>query len=123
MEAIIARVESEHHNINLFRENTGRFFETHPDLTQSPQIVHSVRSRLKELQPLREKIQRKSSTEDPITPENVFDRITDIAGVRVLHLYQAQFTQIHRAINQKQNPNTPNFSLDAKGKYNVIYTV
>ena len=101
MATIIARVESELHGIDLFRENTVRFFETHPNLTQSPQIVHSVRSRLKDLQHLREKIQRKSSTEDPITPENIFDRITDIAGVRVLHLFQTQFTQIHRAINQK----------------------
>ena len=101
MEGIIARVESERHNIDLFRENTVRFFETHPDLTQSPQIVHSVKSRLKDLEHLREKIQRKSSTQDPITLENIFDRITDIAGVRVLHLYQTQFTQIHSAINQK----------------------
>lgn len=101
MEAIIARVERELHNINLFRENTARFFETHPDLTQSPQIVHSVKSRMKDSQHLREKVQRKSLTEDPITPENIFDRVTDIAGVRVLHLYQAQFTQIHRVINQK----------------------
>ena len=101
MEAIIERVQSELHAIDLFRENTVRFFETHPNLTQSPQIVHSVRSRMKNLQPLREKVQRKSSTEDPITPENIFARITDIAGVRVLHLYQAQFTQIHQAINQK----------------------
>ncbi|MDD9973298.1 MAG: (p)ppGpp synthetase, partial [Candidatus Poribacteria bacterium] len=101
METIIDQVQSKRHDIDLFRENTVRFFETHPDLTQSPQIVHSVRSRMKDLQHLREKIQRKSSTEDPITPENIFDRVTDIAGVRVLHLYQAQFTQIHRAINQK----------------------
>jgi ppGpp synthetase/RelA/SpoT-type nucleotidyltranferase len=101
METIIEQVQSKLHDIDLFRENTARFFETHPDLTQPPQIVHSVKSRIKDLQRLREKIQRKSSTEDPITPENIFDRITDIAGVRVLHLYQAQFTQIHSAINQK----------------------
>ena len=101
MEAIIERVQSELHSIDLFRDYTVRFFETHPDLTQSPQIVHSVKSRLKDLQHLREKIQRKSSTEDPITPENIFNRITDIAGVRVLHLYQAQFSRIHRAITQK----------------------
>ena len=103
METIIERVQSELHSIDLFRENTVRFFETHPNLTQSPQIVHSVKSRIKDWQHLREKIQRKSSTEDPITAENIFDRITDIAGVRVLHLYQAQFTQIHCAINQKLN--------------------
>ena len=104
MDAIIARVQSELHSINLFRENTVRFFETHPRLTQPtqpPQVVHSVKSRMKDFKHLRKKIQRKSSTEDPITPENIFDRITDIAGVRVLHLYQAQFTQIHRAINEK----------------------
>lgn len=101
MEAIIARVQGELHGIDLFREYTVRFFETHPDLTQSPQIVHSVKSRLKDLEHLREKIQRKSPADDPITPENIFDRVTDIAGVRVLHLCQAQFTDIHRAINQK----------------------
>ena len=101
MEAIMAQVQTEFHNIDLFRANTVRFFETHPNLTQSQQIVHSVKSRMKDLQHLREKVQRKSSTEDPITPENIFDRVTDIAGVRVLHLYQAQFTQIHRAINQR----------------------
>lgn len=101
MEVIIEQVQSKLHDIDLFRENTARFFETHPNLTQSPQIIHSVRSRIKDLEHLREKIQRKSSTENPITPENIFDRITDIAGIRVLHLYQAQFTQIHSAINQK----------------------
>ena len=101
METIIARVQTELHSIDLFRENTVRFFETHPKLTQSPQIVHSVKSRLKDSQHLRKKIQRKSSPENPITPENIFDRVTDIAGVRVLHLYQAQFTQIHRAIHEK----------------------
>ena len=101
MEAILRLVQSKLHDIDLFRENTVRFFETHPDLIQPPQIVHSVKSRTKNLEHLREKIQRKSSTEDPITPENIFDRITDIAGVRVLHLCQSQFTQIHSAINQK----------------------
>ena len=101
MEAIIARVESKLHDIDLFRASIARFFETHPALTQPPPIVHSVKSRIKDFQHLREKIQRKSSTEDPITPENIFDRITDLAGVRVLHLYQAQFSQIHRAMTQK----------------------
>jgi putative GTP pyrophosphokinase len=101
MEAIIKRVQSKFHDIDLFRKYVINFFETHPGLTQSPQIVHSIKSRMKDLQHLREKVQRKSSTEDPITPENIFDRITDIAGVRVLHLYQAQFPQIHRAIIQK----------------------
>ena len=103
METIIDRVKNKLHDIDLFRDNIVRFFETHPDLTQSVRIVHSVISRMKDLRHLREKIQRKSVTEGPITPENIFDRVTDIAGVRVLHLYQAQFVQIHRAITEKLN--------------------
>lgn len=55
MEAIIEQVQSQRHDIDLFRDYTVRFFETHPDLTQSPQIVHSVRSRMKDLLHLREK--------------------------------------------------------------------
>ena len=98
MEAIIARVQSELYDIDLFRGYTAHFFETYPALAQS---VHSVKSRMKDLQHLRSKVHRKSSIEDPITPENIFDRITDIAGIRVFHLYQAQFTQIHRIIHQK----------------------
>ena len=100
IEAIIERVQSRFHDIDRFRDNVVYFFENHPDLTHSPPIIHSVKSRMKDFQHLREKIQRKSSTEDPITLENIFNRITDIAGVRVLHLYQAQFSQIHHAIER-----------------------
>jgi ppGpp synthetase/RelA/SpoT-type nucleotidyltranferase len=120
MEAIIERVQSKFHEIDIFRTNVVYFFENDPDLTGLPPIVHSVKSRMKDLRHLHEKIQRKSSTENPITPENIFDRITStinsdvvhaetynrrvdstIAGVRVIHLYQAQFSQIHRAITQQ----------------------
>ena len=99
MNAIIQRIEKELYYIDLFRKSTASFFEEHPDLTQKHRIVHSVKSRMKNLDRLRKKIQDKSSKE-PITPKNVFDRITDIAGVRVLHLYQAHFPQIHQEIRQ-----------------------
>ena len=92
--------DKKRHLIDLFRKNVAQFFETHPGLTGSSSVIHSVKSRLKDPEHLREKIQRKSSPEDPITPENVLERITDIAGVRVLHLYQAQFSQIHQAITE-----------------------
>ena len=114
MEAIIGRVQSRFHDIDRFRDNVVYFFENHPDLTHSPPIIHSVKSRMKDFQHLREKIQRKSSTEDPITPENIFDRITDIAGVRVLHLYQAQFSQIHHAI--ERNLESKDWTLHEKPK-------
>src|SRR6202012_5458371 len=33
-----------------------------------------------------------------ITPDTIFSLITDLAGVRVLHLHTAQFPIIHKAI-------------------------
>ena len=105
LDAIIDRVKSNLHDINIFRKNVSDFFETHPELTSPIQIVHSVNSRTKSEESLRKKIQRKSSTENLITPENVLNRITDIAGVRVLHLYQGQFSEIHRVIVQRLNSN------------------
>ena len=101
LELIMDSVNSHLHSIELFRTGVTAFFETHPTLTGPPQIVHTVKSRLKDNNSLRSKIQRKSLVQDPITPENVFTRITDIAGVRVLHLYQAQFVQIHQAIVER----------------------
>jgi len=69
--------------------------------------VHSVRHRIKNIDHLIEKVERKN-TEDsllpaneqkgPITSENLFTRINDIAGVRVLHLHISQFEFIHDAL-------------------------
>lgn len=73
-------------------------------------VVHSIRHRIKDVEHLLEKIDRKNiedlAKEDdkkqgPITKENVFERITDMAGVRVLHLHQSQFQEIHRLILRK----------------------
>ena len=89
------------HGIDLFRNNVAAFFETHPKLNGSPPVIHSVKSRTKDLEHLREKIRRRSCPANPITPENVLEQITDIAGVRVLHLYPAQFSQIHQAITEQ----------------------
>jgi ppGpp synthetase/RelA/SpoT-type nucleotidyltranferase len=60
-----------------------------------------VKSRIKDPNHLREKIVRKQDARDLITVENVFTRITDLAGVRVLHLYQEQAQAIHAAIMDK----------------------
>ncbi|MCH8294923.1 RelA/SpoT domain-containing protein, partial [Candidatus Poribacteria bacterium] len=97
----MAVIQEKYHLIDSFRNNVVYFFENHPRLTGSPSVIHSVKNRMKDLQHLREKIQRKSPSVNPITPEDVFERITDIAGVRVLHLYQAQFSQIHQVITEQ----------------------
>lgn len=70
-------------------------------------LIHSFKHRFKDEQHLRKKIIRKNLEDlerpadeqiGPITPQNIMNRITDICGVRVIHLYQAQFDDIHKAI-------------------------
>jgi putative GTP pyrophosphokinase len=104
IEAILARVKENEYLFSLFRENVVRFFETHPKLQVGElPIIHSVKSRLKNIDHLRGKIIRKISGGRDITPENVFKEITDIAGVRVLHIYQNQLARIHAAIKEHEN--------------------
>lgn len=81
-----------------FRRQVCDFFLVSRQFNGSPlPLVHSIKSRLKDIDHLRDKIRRKWS-EGPVTPENIFTRISDLAGVRVLHLYSRQFAEIHAAI-------------------------
>lgn len=64
-------------------------------------LVHSMKTRAKDPSHLKDKLYRKLkkskvSDENPfdITPENLFEKITDLAGVRMLHLHTSQFPQI-----------------------------
>lgn len=78
------------------------FFREHPTLNQKPlPIIHSVKSRLKDPSHLEGKLVRKLEKGIEITKDNIFQEITDLIGVRVLHLYQDQFEMINNAINQK----------------------
>lgn len=73
----------------------------HPD-------VHSVRTRVKESEHLIEKIIRKTirkikveeETDYKITVDNYRDEITDLLGIRVLHLYKEQALNIDKKIRE-----------------------
>lgn len=74
-------------------------FALEPDLnTAHNPVIYTVKKRLKDPEHLRDKLIRKNDTQNPITQDNVFERITDFAGVRVLHMYQDQFEKIHNLI-------------------------
>jgi ppGpp synthetase/RelA/SpoT-type nucleotidyltranferase len=78
------------------------FFQKHPILNQKNlPIIHSIKSRLKDPDHLAEKLQRKLDKGTVVTKDNLFTSITDLIGVRVLHLYQDQFEPIHKAITDK----------------------
>ncbi len=101
-EKILNAYEEASHELHIFMDGVAKWFAEHPSLASGDlPIVHSVKSRLKSKSHLLAKIGRKTSTVRKITPENFLREISDLAGVRVLHLYQQQFRFIHDAIIQK----------------------
>lgn len=102
---IVAAYEEEKHYFERFMNGVVDIFKLEPKLNEyGNPIIYTIKSRLKDPDHLRDKITRKWNDEDPLTPDNIFERITDLAGVRVLHLYQDQFKFLHEHI-QKQVAN------------------
>lgn len=66
--------------------------------------IHSVRGRVKNPDSLKDKLERKilkakeSGGEFDITQENLFTRINDLVGFRILHLHTRQFEEIDREL-------------------------
>lgn len=96
--------------IDFYKDNMNRceqflasvsvFFDKNPVLNKKPfPIIHSVKSRIKDPEHLRDKILRKKEKSIDITKENLFSEITDLIGFRVLHLYQDQFPIIHNILS------------------------
>ncbi len=103
---ILEAYESNFDAFDLFQKHVRNFFEGR----SLAKHVHSVRHRLKDVDHLLEKVERKNNEDAALLPDirkglidqnNVFSRITDIAGVRVLHLHTSQFGLIHQALMTK----------------------
>ncbi len=94
---------SNKHVFSAFAESIVRAFQLEPTLIGSnPPIVHSMRYRLKDESHLADKIRRKETDKGvSINQDNLFNTITDLAGVRVLHLYQRQFSEIDKFIRRQ----------------------
>lgn len=90
-------------DIDLFRKQVVSFFETSRQLRSGHlPPVHSIKSRLKDEGHLLDKVRRKWRDKH-ITPENLLQSVTDLAGVRVLHLHTQQFADIHNAVMSHVN--------------------
>lgn len=91
------------YKLEQFRASVETLFQKDPSLYDSQlPIVHSIKTRIKDSDHLKDKISRKMETDDVVIDKtNLFSTITDLVGVRVLHLYQDQFPKIHSVI-QKQ---------------------
>lgn len=92
----------EKHLFERFMNGVVDTFALEPDLNKyGNPIIYTIKNRLKDVDHLKDKIERKWDDEDPLTSDNLFERVTDLAGVRVLHLYQDQFSHIHALIKKQ----------------------
>lgn len=82
-----------------FKNQVEDFFKLNPNLFDIHlPIVHTVKSRLKNDNSLLDKLNRKKEDGKIITLENFTKEVTDLVGVRILHLYLEQFPSIHKEI-------------------------
>lgn len=90
------------HAIDHFRQTVEGFFRDNPDfIIDGRCVIHSVKSRTKNIDHLKDKISRKISEGRIINSTNFFDEITDLAGVRVLLLFQDDFKIINSVLREK----------------------
>lgn len=100
IDALIAEYTRNRKAFSGFMNNVVDFFQKdNSDLfgSRGKFVIHSVKSREKDIEHLREKINRKSE-ESPITKENLFKRITDFCGVRAIHIRLSDFGIVHSAV-------------------------
>lgn len=100
--ALIEKYDMLQHDLKIFMQGVASYVGEHPLLT-GPQhnIIHSFKMRLKDRESLRVKIDRKIQSGRQINGDNIFNEITDLSGVRILHLFQEDFSKIDRVIRQK----------------------
>ncbi|MGE0418759.1 MAG: hypothetical protein AB7O80_18300 [Acetobacteraceae bacterium] len=99
---MLKRFDEIQHELKIFMSGVVQFLGEHPDLNiPGNEIVHSFKSRVKDREHLREKIDRKIREGRNITTENLFTEVTDLAGVRIIHLFQEHFGPIDGVVRKR----------------------
>lgn len=102
LDAIVAAYNAMSHDLKLFMYVVERHIGENPSLVANGRhLVHSFKSRLKNPDHLRDKIIRKASEGKRITINDFCSKVTDLAGVRILHLFQENFFEIDAVIRNK----------------------
>lgn len=92
------------------------------DTLQSVPSVHSVRMRVKDPESLTAKIIRKTSERPSLSVgvENYREQITDLVGVRALHLFKGDWTAIDDFIRRSWNLEEPATAYIKNGDSSVL---
>ncbi|MBP7064679.1 hypothetical protein [Ferrovibrio sp.] len=114
-EELLVKFDEIQHDLKMFMEFVEKYIGQHPSLIMpGAEVVHSYKSRIKNREHLRDKIIRKIKNGKNINGENIFREITDLAGVRVMHLFQEHFGKIDSVIRSKLSAG--DWVLDEKPK-------
>ena len=101
VEQILASYDENATTVRLFQDQLVAALTSSSDLSR---CVHSMKTRLKDREHLKEKLFRKmreckeSGEVFDVTPENLLTKVNDLAGVRILHLYTRQIRDIDVAL-------------------------
>lgn len=98
VEELLALYQQHFGSYKIWLSHIREILESAPEPTRRK--IHSIRTRLKDSDHLREKIARKRGEGRIITRDNLFEEIRDLAGVRVITLYRWDFAEIHALITE-----------------------
>lgn len=103
-EEIIEYYKSVQYQYEQFRIAVVAHFSHHPQLISGDlPVLHSIKSRLKDSEHLRDKLHRMLKRGELVSKETLQQKISDLCGIRILHLYQDQFKIIHSIVVEKIN--------------------
>lgn len=93
----VEHFEQHRHRFDIVANNLVDCFSKDPDLAQ---WIHFIRYRVKDPRSLADKLERlaKADPPEPIDASNIFHRVKDLAGVRIIHLHNDQLGRLHPRI-------------------------
>lgn len=101
IDSLVAEFEKEKKIVEAFLDSILDMLRESKELGE---LFHSIKYRIKDPEHLRDKLERKTllckenKIAFGITKDNLFEKINDLAGVRIIHLYTAQIEEIHPAL-------------------------
>ncbi len=113
LDELVRHYENNQDHFQLIVKNLRNLFSSDRELFSH---IHSMKYRLKKPSRLRDKLRDKmleanrSAKVFEINKENLFERINDLAGFRILHLYTRQMEKINRSL----------FALFEEEEYRII---
>ncbi|KXV21338.1 hypothetical protein AD933_00940, partial [Acetobacter malorum] len=99
------KIQDKRPEFQIFMDGIESFFKIKNLSIDGHNAIHSTKKRMKEISHIREKIDRKRKDGRNINLENFLFELTDLVGVRLLLLFQNDFSVIDDAIREKIHNN------------------